>query len=126
MKKFINTNLGVFLISILPAIITYITMITNIIMNINITPHIPFISALGVFLLTATILYIRKWICDKIQDSFAHTNDLRKAQLIVNNKILEKIKELQDILGVKRSKSLFTDSEWAIIKTLLDEDKLKK
>lgn len=79
----------------------------------------------GFVFLTIIILFII-YIFGKIQDSFDNTNNLKKAQLIVNDKILEQIKHLYDSQGIPRPKSLFTESEKKIMKILTEDDKPKK
>ena len=63
MKKIVESNFGILIMTIIPTIITYTSFmnhIENIIIDIK--PHIPFISAIIVFLFTFLILHIRKWI----------------------------------------------------------------
>ena len=84
MKKFTETNIGILLLSIIPSIITYKTMINNITMNINISHHIPFISAIGVFLLMITILYIRRWVLIKLRQ--LDINNLQIKSILVKQK----------------------------------------
>ena len=83
MKKFTETNLGIWLIAIIPTIFTYISTIKSINMNINISQHFPFIFSISILLLIISILYFRKWILvrlRKINDLELLTNHLRVRQ----------------------------------------------
>lgn len=63
MKKILESNLGIWSISILPTIITYITSFNTINMNgFNqiVVTHLPFIISMLVLVVSISILYIRK------------------------------------------------------------------
>ena len=69
MKKFSETNFGITLIIIVPAIIAYITLYQMIRIDFHISdlrPHLPFIISIMTVLFLSLILYIRKVIKEKI------------------------------------------------------------
>jgi hypothetical protein len=68
MKKIIDTNFGIALISIIPSIISYLTAIlvdfNQYFKTMSIYNHLPFILSMSLFLLIFGALSLRKWIKD--------------------------------------------------------------
>lgn len=67
MKKFAESNFGILLLSIIPTIIAYITMIKTDTMSSFLSNNAPFVISIFALLTTGGILFFRKWLLNKIK-----------------------------------------------------------
>jgi hypothetical protein len=67
MKKILESNLGIWLISIIPTFISYIITFKQLQMKIDLLQHAPFIIAISVMLICILFLYIRKWALNRFR-----------------------------------------------------------
>jgi len=98
MKNFSLSTFGIWIISVLPAILTYVTFFLAMKIDFNdIKPHIPFISSIIILLLSVLILNIRK----KVKEKLVKIESLEGTHKNISNEnFSNRIKELEKIKNI--------------------------
>ena len=94
MKKFIESPLGIWIVSIIPSAFTYLTSYQTMKINFeDIKPHLPFIYSMIALLFSVSILYFRKNVIEKITNRIKSLEEIKNT--ITDENIIHKVNSLE-------------------------------
>lgn len=67
MKRITETDLGIWIISVIPSLSTYFTIYKSMNNTIDLTPHIPYLLSIGVLFISVGFFYIRRWVLTQLR-----------------------------------------------------------
>jgi hypothetical protein len=132
MKKFSESVIGIILLAVIPASVAYLTLFLWLKTYITMKQHLPFIISMGVFILTALILWFRSWLLDKFKKTGSSIegikSDIGENYAILNDNFYDfnvMIKLLNLITRYNLDMRSLTGVEVKYYKEFLTEDDMK-